>query len=116
MTAQLMAYCGLDCSGCPAYIATQANNIAKLTSLAQEWLEGSTDHTLMLCDGCLASDRTADVRIMQWCAKCPTRTCVMERGLENCAHCEDYGCQHLLMVFNQSADAKTNLDRIRAAL
>jgi hypothetical protein len=108
---QLMAFCGLDCSQCPAYIATQANDIPKLTSLAQEWFDGATDHTIILCDGC-----NANGRIMQWCAECPTRTCAVERGFPNCAHCSDYGCEKLMMVFSQSEDAKSNLDRIRASL
>ena len=39
MSQQLLAYCGIDCSACPAYIATQANDIDRLTALAQEWFE-----------------------------------------------------------------------------
>lgn len=114
MSTQLLAYCGLDCSQCPAYIATQANDLARLTSLAAEWFDGSTDYTMILCDGCKPNGR--DARIMKWCSECPTRSCAMERELENCAYCQDYGCQKLLMVFEQSQQAKENLDRIRAML
>jgi hypothetical protein len=114
MSAQILAFCGLVCSECPAYIATQANDIPKLTSLAQEWFDGSTDHTIILCDGCKPRDH--DSHTMQWCSECPTRLCAMGRGLENCAHCEAYGCQKLNMVFDQSQEAKVNLDRIRATL
>lgn len=111
MTTQLMAYCGIDCVTCPAYIATQADDIDKLTSLAQEWFEGSTDHTIVVCDGCKSDGRT-----MQWCAECPTRACSIEKGLENCAYCQDYGCEKLLKVFEMSADAKMNLENIRASM
>jgi hypothetical protein len=114
MSTGILAYCGLDCAQCPAYIATQANDIPKLTSLAEEWFDGSSDHTIILCDGCKPEGR--DGRIMKWCSECPTRTCAMDRRLENCAHCEDYGCQKLLMVFEQSPDAKSTLDKIRATL
>lgn len=114
MSTRLLAYCGLDCDQCPAYIATQANNIAKLTSLAAEWFDGATDHTIILCDGCKSNSQ--DSRIMKWCAECPTRACAVERQLDNCAHCQDYGCQKLLMVFEQSQQAKENLDRIREML
>jgi hypothetical protein len=116
MADQLLAYCGLDCSQCPAYIATQADDIPKLTSLAQEWFDGSTDHTLILCDGCRVNGGGADHRIMLWCGECPTRACAIDHGLENCAFCDDYGCQKLGMVFEQSQDAKNNLERIRATL
>ena len=108
------AFCGLDCSQCPAYIATQSNDIPKLTSLAAEWFDGSTDYTIILCDGCRSN--LDDSHIMKWCSECPTRNCAMNRGLENCAYCDDYGCEKLLMVFEQSPDAKTTLDRIRSLL
>jgi len=111
MSEQLLSYCGIDCFVCPAYIATQANNIEKLTALAGEWFDGATDHTIVLCDGCKSNGH-----IMQWCAECPTRACTIERELENCAYCDDYGCEKLLKVFEMSADAKTNLERIQATL
>ena len=111
MSDQILSYCGIDCSACPAHIATQAEDIEKLTSLAQEWFEGSTDYTIIVCDGCNTGNR-----IMKWCGECPTRACVIERALENCAHCDDYGCEKLQNVFTMSADAKINLDKIRATL
>jgi hypothetical protein len=111
MSEQMLSYCGIDCSVCPAYIATQADDIEKLTSLAGEWFEGSTDYSIVVCDGCKADDR-----IMKWCGECPTRACAIERELVNCAYCQDYGCEKLLKVFEMSADAKANLDRIRATL
>ena len=111
MSEQLLSYCGIDCAACPAYVATQANDIEKLTTLAGVWFDGATDHTIVLCDGC-----KSDGRIMQWCAACPTRACTIECELENCAYCDNFGCEKLLKVFEMSADAKTNLDRIRATL
>jgi hypothetical protein len=111
MSEQLLAYCGIDCATCPAYIATQVNDIEKLTALAGEWFDGATDHTIILCDGC-----TSDGHIMKWCAECPTRACAVERHLENCAHCNDYGCEKLLKVFEMSDEPRKNLERIRATL
>jgi len=116
MMTQLIAYCGLDCSQCPAYIATQAEDIPKLTSLAQEWLEGAQDYTLMLCDGCIANGRNTNGHLMQWCSECQIRDCAIDQGIPNCAHCSDYGCEKLMVVFENSAEAKANLDRIRFLL
>jgi hypothetical protein len=110
MSEQMLSYCGLDCSVCPAYIATQANDIEKLTSLAGEWFEGSTDYSIVVCDGCKSD------KLMKWCGECPTRACAAERELENCAYCDDYGCEKLRKVFEMSAEAKINLERIRATL
>ena len=111
MSEQILSYCGIDCSVCPAYIATQADDIEKLTSLAGEWFEGSTDYSIVVCDGCKGDDR-----IMKWCGECPTRTCAIERELANCAYCTNYGCEKLLKVFEMSADAKAKLEHIRATL
>ena len=111
MSKQMLSYCGIDCSICPAYIATQANDIEKLTSLPGEWFDGSTDYAIMLCDGCKSEER-----IMKWCRECPTRSCAIEHQLTNCAYCAEYGCEKLLKVFEASADAESNLDRIRATL
>jgi hypothetical protein len=110
LAGQKLSYCGIDCSVCPAFIATQAEDIDKLTTLAGEWFEGSKDYSIVVCDGCQSD------RLMKWCGECPTRSCAAEHKLENCAFCEDYGCQKLLKVFKMSPDAKTNLDRIRANL
>jgi hypothetical protein len=110
MSNQMISYCGIDCSICPAYIATQKNDTESLTKLAGEWFEGSTDYSIVVCDGCKSD------QLMKWCQACPTRACSVERELENCAYCWDYGCKKLLTVFEMSAEAKANLDRIRAAL
>jgi len=111
MSAQMLSYCGIDCSSCPAYLATQANDIEKLSTLAGEWFDGATDYTIILCDGCKSEEH-----IMKWCAECPTRACAIQRQLENCAYCADYGCEKLLKVFEMSDEPKKNLEHIRASL
>ena len=42
MSEQMLSYCGIDCATCPAFIATQAQDFEKLTTLAGEWFEGAT--------------------------------------------------------------------------
>jgi hypothetical protein len=39
MMEPLIAYCGLTCSHCPAYIATQAGDRAELERVAAMWRE-----------------------------------------------------------------------------
>ena len=111
MSSKLIAYCGLDCATCPAFIATQENDLLKLTSLASEWFDGSTDHAIILCDGC--KPNRPDARIMKWCSECPVRICVMERNLDSCAFCSDYPCERLNNVFENAEQAKTTLDQLR---
>jgi hypothetical protein len=57
MSDQMLSYYGINCSICPAYIARQANDIEKLSSLAGEWFDGSTNHAIMFCDGCKSEQR-----------------------------------------------------------
>ena len=121
MSEKLLSFCGIDCSVCPAYIATQANDIETLTSLAGEWFEGATDYSVVVCDGCKSAAEGG--RIMKWCRECPTRACAIERELENCAYCADfnlesadYGCEKLLKVFEMSDEPRENLEEIRATL
>jgi hypothetical protein len=114
---QMIAYCGLTCSDCPAYLATQADDDAARKRVAAEWREAFEAPNLTAadinCDGCL----TQDGRHFGHCQECPIRPCAVERGLVNCAHCADYEtCGHLAEFFNMAPEAKTTLNQIRANL
>ena len=109
---KMIAYCGLVCTECPAYIATQANDREGLEMLASEWSE-QYNTTLTAddcaCDGCLA---TSD-RHMSHCAECKIRACAIERGVRNCAHCSDYPCEELKGFFAYATEAQETLEQIR---
>jgi hypothetical protein len=113
---RVIAYCGLVCSECDAYVATQANDLAALERLAQRAREefGMADATAetKMCDGCL----TDEGRQIPYCAMCEIRTCGVERGVANCAHCADYACEKLEGFFVHASEAHSVLDEIRASL
>jgi len=113
---KIIAYCGLVCTACPAYIATQADNQAALEQVAAQWREeyNAPDITIesVICDGCV----TADGRHCGHWFECNIRICGMERNVANCAHCDDYGCEKLEGLFGFVPDAKVTLDGIRLAL
>jgi len=52
------------------------------------------------------------------CAVCQVRACGIEKGLENCAYCDDYACEKLECLWNmlQLKDSKERLDEIRSNL
>jgi hypothetical protein len=114
---RIVAYCGLVCSDCPAYVATQANDAAALERVAAQWREefDSPDITAdsILCDGCLSTN--GDRRI-GYCDTCEIRACALERGVANCAHCTDYACARLEGFLAHAVGARAVLDGIRAAL
>ena len=115
--ARMVAYCGLVCSDCEAYLVTQANDPVALERLAAKWREqfDSPEITAntILCDGCPG---TNGGRRIGYCATCEIRACALERGVANCAHCADYTCAKLEGFFAQAAGARTVLDDIRAGL
>ena len=113
---KIIAYCGLNCGDCPAYVATQANDRGALERVAAQWREqfNSPEITAdsIICDGCLASNG----RLAGYCSMCEIRACAVERNVVNCAHCADYACEKLEGFFGHAEGARQTLDAIRAAL
>ena len=111
MTDQIIAYCGLNCSECGAFIATQENDTEKLKALAMEWYQVEDNPTFCLCDGC-----NTEGRKNAHCSDCAVRACAISHGVANCAHCPEYGCATLTGFFQHIPIAKENLEQIRASL
>ena len=117
---KIIAYCGLVCTDCPAYIATQADDRAALEQMAARAREQFNNPNLTvesaMCDGCLGSDG----RKCGYCFVCQVRACGMERTVVHCAYCADYarhgGCEKLEGFFGFVPDAKATLDGIRQGL
>jgi hypothetical protein len=112
---RMIAYCGLVCTDCPGYIAAQANDRTELERVAAMWREeyNAPDITVesVICDGC-----TVDGRKCGHWSECEIRACAMQRGMINCAHCTDYGCQIIEGFFSFVPEARATLDGIRAGL
>ena len=113
---RIIAYCGLVCSDCAAYVATQANDHAALEKVVAQWREeyNVPDITVesVICDGCL----TKNGRTCYHCTECTIRTCGLAKGVANCAHCDDYACEKLTAFLSQVPQAKTVLDEIRRSI
>lgn len=114
--SKMIAYCGLICTECEAYVATQANNSAALERMAvkarEEWGIPDATAASIMCDGCLSNSD----RLCGFCYECQVRACAKRRSVENCAHCDDYGCDTLEAFFAMAPKARTNLESIRAGL
>lgn len=113
--SKMIAYCGLTCSDCPAYVATQANDADAIAQVAKQWSAeygSQIDAADCWCNGCVAEKGPW----MSHCAECGMRACGVEKGVENCAHCDDYGCEKLREFFALVPDAERTLDGIRQAL
>lgn len=110
---KIIAYCGISCSECPAYLATQKDDYEELKKVAEEWSseEMSFKPEDLYCDGC-----TSNGKHVAWNSECPIRNCCRAKGLENCAYCDNYFCDNLKMTFDKSPSAKERLDEIRKTI
>jgi len=112
--SEVIGYCGLVCSRCSAFVATQRNDEAAKSRIAARWSKdfyvkfGKEDIT---CDGCLSE------RVSGYCRNvCKVWPCAHERGIKTCAHCAEYPCEKLMRFLSHEPKAKSRLDAIRRSL
>lgn len=109
----IIAYCGINCVECPAYIATQANDRPAQEKLLAEWrvLYNSPEMPFeaVICDGCNSG------RCGGYCSECPIRACAVERSLTTCADCPEYSCEKLSNFVAAVPSAHANLEALRAS-
>jgi hypothetical protein len=113
MMDRMIAYCGLICTECPAYVATQADDRAALERVAAQWREDYNAPNItaesVVCDGCLS----VDGRHCSHCFECDIRACGVGRGVANCGTCADYACEKIERFFGFVPDARAVLDEVR---
>jgi hypothetical protein len=107
---KIIAFCGIVCTTCPAFIATKENNNEKRKEVAEAWstLEYPLKPKDINCDGC----PTKNGSLISFVIDCTIRRCGIERRVDNCAHCVDYPCQKLAPCHERSPEAKYTLDNI----
>lgn len=109
---KMIAYCGINCSECPAYVATQKNDDRLRTETAKKWSEmfkASIKPEDINCDGCRADSK----RLFSQVTDCEIRKCARNKNLENCAYCSEYPCAKLKELFAFVPEAKATLEEIR---
>jgi len=120
---EVIGYCGLICSNCDIYKATENddNDLREIVFNRQiEWGHGDRFQRLygreylledIHCEGC----PTESERAFWYIHNCQMRTCALKKNLANCAFCNEYPCEKLQTFFNKShVDARKTLDEIRA--
>lgn len=109
---EMIAYCGINCSECKAYIATKQNDDSLRKQIAETWskelgIEMKIED--INCDGCLVTDG----KHINYCNICEIRKCGTQKGVENCAFCVEYSCEKLGKFHEQAPKAKQTLQEIR---
>lgn len=110
-----IAYYGLICSDCGAFIATQKNDNKLRKQVAEEWTK-KYNHDFKLEDiNCVGYIVTTGKHIGHW-GMCEVHKCGAEKGVVNCAYCADYACDKLEGYFKMAPAMKANLEEIRKGL
>jgi hypothetical protein len=109
---KMIAKCGLVCSECPAYIATQKNDDALRAETAKKWSEmfkADIKPADINCDGC----QSESARLFSYCQTCEIRKCAREKKVETCADCPEYSCEKLDAFLAQVPEARKVLEGLR---
>ncbi|MBN1975487.1 MAG: DUF3795 domain-containing protein [Sedimentisphaerales bacterium] len=110
---KMTAFCGLICSECVAFLVTQEDDDEKRAEVAKLWSEQykvELKPSDINCDGCVSNS----TRLVGHCNVCEIRKCGKQKGVQNCAYCDDYACEKLEGFFKMAPNAKEHLDEIRS--
>jgi len=106
---KMIAYCGLNCEKCDAYIATLKDDNALREKVAKLWTElnGVEIRPEMInCQGCRAEGVKTP-----FCDKlCEIRQCALAKQYDTCGNCNDLlGCSKVSMIIGNNPEAKERL-------
>ena len=109
MMKKLIAYCGLDCEKCDAYLATINDNQELRIKTAKLWAE--LNHASILpehinCQGC----RADGMKTVFCDSICGIRQCALKKGAATCGSCEDLEkCPLVGAILENNPSALKNL-------
>ena len=106
---QMIAFCGLDCEACDAYLATVRDDQALREKTARLWTEWN--QTLILPDQINWEGSRADGMKTSYCdSLCPIRQCALKKGMATCGDCPDMErCPTVGAIHGNNPVAKNNL-------
>ena len=102
-----IAKCGYRCDLCPAFKPelTEADK-ADFSRAFKKYYEFEVPpDQIHFCTGCQSSDIPND-------KECPVFPCCREKGIDNCAYCDDFGCDKLkqrMDVVEEIAEKQTDI-------
>ena len=105
----MIAYCGLDCEKCDAYIATVRDDRELREKTAKLWSElngAEITPEMIHCEGC----RADGVKTPYCESLCPVRQCALSRNLETCGSCAEMEkCEKVGASTGNNPEALSNL-------
>ena len=108
----MIAYCGLNCEKCDAYLATLNNDQTLREKTARLWAELNQAPILpehINCEGC----RVDGVKTVYCESLCSIRQCASEKGAATCGDCEELNhCKTMEAFIANNPDALNNLQKM----
>ncbi len=102
------AYCGMDCSKCPIFIASKYSYDERAVIAAKYT---TPEHPLtaddLQCDGCCSSGN-----LYRFCSECAVRICGLSKKVTVCAQCSEYPCVELENMFEKNPGTREKLDEL----
>jgi hypothetical protein len=109
---KIIAACGLICSECDAYKATQAGDAKGIDEIAAEWREQFNPQIQsadVWCDGCMKDGR----KCAHAKSGCAIRACAVTKKVANCAECDVYPCEEIAAFMISVPQAHKTLKELR---
>ena len=104
-----IAYCGLNCEKCDAYIATMNDDDELRKKTAKLWSKLNQTEILpemINCEGC----RFDGMKTPFCDSICQIRQCALSKSVETCADCEKIKCcEKLSVITSNDPEALNNL-------
>jgi len=108
----LIAYCGIECSKCNNYIATQSENKEELKTVAERLSKiycTEVKPEYVICDGCRGGSRKS-----YFCENlCKIHKCCTERKYYSCMECAEFMCNELQSEIKYKPEAIENLNKLK---
>ena len=106
---EYIAYCGLDCTKCEAFIATKNNDDKLREAVAKKWSELNNvqiTKDMINCEGC----RQNGLKTPFCESLCEIRKCAMKNKFETCGNCKDLNrCNKIKMIIDHNDNVLSNL-------
>ena len=104
-----IAYCGLDCERCDAYLATIHDDQALREKTAKLWSQLNQTPILPEHINCLGC-REDGVKTVFCERLCGIRQCALKKGVETCGDCQNLEtCQTVGAITANNPEARENL-------
>lgn len=108
---KMIAYCGIDCEKCDAYLATINDDQDLRERTAKLWAELNCAPILpehINCQGC----RTDGIKTVFCDSICGIRQCALRKGVVTCGECSDLeSCSTVRAILENNPSALKNLKR-----